>query len=359
MKIHPVLAPGLEAYRRGDYVAALIAWEAPWEGLDPSWDAEERELALALIRLAGALHHEREGRPDSSGDLYASARKLLEGLPPAVLGVDVEGLRGSMPPSPSEALASPPELEPVRGAGLAALPRRAVLRFLLLVALLALGFAAFRWSPLAQYLQPERVTALLEDLRRSWWSPLALLGLYAVLCPVGLPASPLILAGGFVFGTVTGGLLNFVGTFLGAATSYYAGRLLGRDLVEHLAGERLRKVERMLNRRSFWALTRIRFVPVPFPIVNYGAALAGVRAPLFLAASALGLAPAVFIYTFFASALARATAEERGAVMVQMGLAVLAVLALSFLPTLIRGWSRRRRYERILEKRRERQSGSD
>jgi phospholipase D1/2 len=230
----------------------------------------------------------------------------------------------------------------------------AALRFALLAMLLIAGFVAVRWTPLAEYWDPHQLTALLQELRRTWWAPLALLGLYLVLCPIGVPASPMIIAGGFVFGAVIGGLLNFVGTFLGAAVSFFLGHLLGRDLVVHVVGDRLRPVEEMLNRQGFWNLARVRFVPIPFPVVNYGAALAGVKAPVFLGGTALGLAPAVFIYTWFASALARATGEERGAVILQMALAVAGILLLSFLPPLLRGWSRRRRYRRLTEERRSR-----
>lgn len=229
--------------------------------------------------------------------------------------------------------------------------RRALLRFALLAAVLAAGFILVRWTPLAQLWAPERLRAALDYLRQAWWAPLALVGLYLVLCPAGLPASPLILAGGFVFGALTGGLLNLIGTFLGAAISFFLGRTLGRDLVIHLAGDRLRRVESMLNRRSFWPLVRVRFLPVPFPLVNYGAALAGVRATLFLGASALGLTPAVLIYSWFASALALATNTERGRVLFHLGLALAAMFLLSFLPAVIRGWGRRRRYRRLREDR--------
>jgi len=234
--------------------------------------------------------------------------------------------------------------------------RQSLVRFGLLVLLLATGFIVFRWTPLAELWQPERLVAQMEELRQHWWAPLALVGLYVVLCPLGLPASPLMLVGGFVFGAFAGAGLNFVGTFLAAAVSFLLGRLLGRDLVAHLVGDRLQRVEALLDRRGFWNLARVRFLPVPFPLVNYGAALAGIEAPVFLGASAVGLAPAVFIYTWFASALARATGEERSGVLVQMGLALLAVLALSFVPALLRGWSRRRRYRQILDERSQRPS---
>lgn len=231
--------------------------------------------------------------------------------------------------------------------------RSALVRFGLLVALAAVGAIVLFFTPLGEMLEEESLfTAWLNDLRQAWWAPMALVGLYLVLCPLGLPASPLILAGGFVFGTLYGSALNYLGTLLGAAVSFGLGRLLGRDLMAHILGDRLERVEAVLNRHGFWNLARIRFLPIPFPLVNYGAALAGVRAPVFLGGTALGLAPAVVLFTWFASALSHATDEERSGVLLQMGLAMAAVVVFSFLPALLRGWSRRRRYRRLMAERR-------
>lgn len=222
--------------------------------------------------------------------------------------------------------------------------------------MLAVGFLALRFTPLAELLERERLVQILEGLRRAWWSPLALLGLYAVLCPLGVPASPILFAGGFVFGTALGGLYNFLGTFLGAALSYGLGRVLGRDFVVHVAGKALRPVERKLSRLGFWALARVRFLPIPFPLVNYGAALTGIRSTVFLGSTALGLAPAVWIYTWFAAALAGAAAGERGQLLLQLVGALLAVFLITFIPA---WWDGRRRRRRLEALRAERQRPKD
>ncbi len=221
-----------------------------------------------------------------------------------------------------------------------------------MIGFLALGFLALRFTPLAELLDREHLVRTLEGLRQAWWAPLALLGLYAMLCPVGFPATPLVFAGGLVFGTLIGGFYNFLGTFLGAAISYGLGRALGRDFVVQLLGETLRPLERKLSRLGFWALARIRFLPIPFPLVNYGAALTGIRPMVFLGSSALGLAPAVLIYTWFAAALAGAAEGERGGLLAQLGAALVGVLLITFLPAWLEGRRRKRRYEALRTRRR-------
>lgn len=237
-----------------------------------------------------------------------------------------------------------------------ALRRRAALRFVLFLALLVGAFAAARWTPLAGYLDRQALAAALDTLAGRWWAPAVLVGLYVLLCPLGLPATPLIFAGGAVFGAGWGALWNLVGTSLSAGVGYALARGLGRDFVSHLLrGRGLRQLERRLARQDFWTLVSLRFVPLPFPLVNFGAALAGVPAPRFLLATVVGLLPATALYTYFAAGVLQVAAGRAGIDRaVGPGLALVALFALSLLP---RWWNtrrRKRRYEELTARRRER-----
>lgn len=233
-------------------------------------------------------------------------------------------------------------------------PWAKVARFTLFLALVLGAAAAFRFTPLGQLLDQERLLALFEELRSAWWTPLALLALYLLLTPLGLPVSPLMFAGGIVFGVAWGGALNAVGTVSGAVLSYWLARALGRDLVHHLVGNRLTRVERTLSRKGFWPMVRVRFLPIPFPVVNYGAALAGVPFPLFALSSLLGLVPSVTLYTYFFATLFEAAQGDRSGVILQLVVALVGILTLSFLPTVVRARRRLKRYRELTEARRRR-----
>jgi len=233
-------------------------------------------------------------------------------------------------------------------------PRRLLLRFLLLPVLLAGGYAAVRWTPLAGYLSGPALAAAIARLRQSWWAPALLIGGYLVLSPLGVPATPLMIAGGVVFGGLAGSLYNVLGVILGAGASYFLGRVLGRDFVRHVAGHRLRKVELAIGRRGFWNLVAVRFLPLPFPLVNYVAALAGVRPPLFFATTALGVTPTVTIYTFFFAAVAHAAAGHRGRIYFQLAMALALLLVVTLVPQLLRARRRRERLAALRAIRRQR-----
>jgi uncharacterized membrane protein YdjX (TVP38/TMEM64 family) len=241
-------------------------------------------------------------------------------------------------------------------------PRRVLLRFLLLPALLAGGYAAVRWTPLAGYLSGPALAAAIGRLRRTWWAPALLIGGYVVLSPLGLPATLLMVPGGVVFGGPAGSLYNAVGVFLGGAATYLLGRLLGRDLVRHLAGRRLRKVELAVGRRGFWNLVAVRFLPLPFALVNYGAALAGVRPALFLTTTAMGIAPTVTIYTFFSAAVAKAMAGRRGDLFTEissqlprLAVPIALLVVVTQVPRVLQARRRRARLVELRNVRRERQ----
>ena len=232
---------------------------------------------------------------------------------------------------------------PAAPARIRSVPRSAVIKFALLVAMLVVAFALFRWTPLHEFLTKDRIVALMMDLRAAWWAPVGLLALYLVVSPTGLPVSPLIFAGGVVFGVKLGWLYNLIGTMIGATASFLLARALGYDLVSHVVPEALLQgPEKILEKHGFWTIVRVRFLPIPFAVINYGAALAGVKLPQFLAATTIGLVPSMLIYTYFGHALFNAATADRQTVIRNLAGVLLIVLFLTFLVPLRKLWKKRR-----------------
>ena len=184
------------------------------------------------------------------------------------------------------------------------------LRAALLVVIVAGGFALARWTPLGDYLSEEKLVGMLTDVSRIWWAPLALLALYAILAALGMTMVPLMVAGA-VFGPWLGSFYNTVGVLLGAIVSFWLARVLGREFVFRITGDRFRRMERFTDRHGFWPLVQTRFLPLPFPVVNFGAALAGVAPGRFVAASFVGIVPSTVLHTVFISNIMFAQGTER------------------------------------------------
>ena len=219
--------------------------------------------------------------------------------------------------------------------------RRAILKFALLAVLLGGGFVLFRFTRLAELLSLDHLIASLQTLRGTWWTAPALIALFAVFASLGAPASIFIITGGAVFGTFWGWIYNLLGALLASAASHWLARSLGRDLIAHTLGEeRVKRIEGIIDTHGFWTMVRVRFVPIPFVAVNFGAALAGMPLGRFLAATAIGLTPSLFAMTYFVSALVGAAEGDRSHLVWQLALVMFLFLALSFIPTLLRRRSR-------------------
>lgn len=332
MSLDSVLQPGLDAYSRGDYETALQAWSEE----SSSQDTEKAILLSCLASIAKAAADPEAPR---------ASHEHLDLLSRHSLGLDVVHLRKQL-----DAGQRAPELRPARR-----LSRRALARFGLLILLAAAGFVALRWTPLAELADADRTISLLEGLRGAWWSPLALAGLYTLLSPVGVPATPLIAAGGVVFGVYAGSLVNYLGILLGASSSYWIARGLGQELVEQVVGERLKRVENMVNRHGFWTLVRLRFFPIPFALFNFSCALSGIRFPLYIFSTALGMALTTVIWTYFWTAMASVAAGQQvSGVYRNLFLALGALFLLTFVPKLMQGLWRRRRLRDLRAQRRNR-----
>jgi uncharacterized membrane protein YdjX (TVP38/TMEM64 family) len=224
---------------------------------------------------------------------------------------------------------------------------KSALRFSLLLILLTSAVIVVRATPIGRELTAERITATLDAVRAKPWAPALLIGLYTVIAPLGLPISPLLIGGAVLFGPWWGGLWNLCGMYLGSIASFIVGRRLGRDFVARILGERrVARMDRLLERHAFWTLVRIRFFPIPFPLVNFGAALVGVELPIFAATTAIGMTPASWIYTYFWATLAHTAEGQRSALLVHLTTALALILLITLLPA---WWM----------KRRERRSGPD
>lgn len=144
---------------------------------------------------------------------------------------------------------------------------------------------------------------------------LAYIGLYIVTVALSLPgATFLTVCGGFLFGVAIGASAAAIGATIGATIIFLVARTaLGEPLLRR-AGPRAVKLAEGFRNDAFSYLLFLRLVPVfPFFLVNLVPAFAGVRLGPFIAATALGVIPAAFVYAFAGTGLDSIIAAQTGA----------------------------------------------
>ncbi len=243
--------------------------------------------------------------------------------------------------------AEPPREVSDRSRSEARPPRRHLgLRLAVLAVIFVGGVALFRLTPLSEYAEPQVIADFFRGLGTPWWSPLVFVPLYAGGVAFGLPGTIPTLAGGAIFGVARGMLYNTIGANLGALLAFLLARYLGRDFVARILKGRAASLDEKIGEHGFGTILYLRLIPlVPFNALNFGAGISRVSLRDYVLGSLIGMLPGTLVYTYFADALIRGTAEAKREAFIHFLIA--AGLLVAF--TLLTGWIRRRRARAVEE----------
>src|SRR5215813_3528596 len=143
-------------------------------------------------------------------------------------------------------------------------------------------------------------------------APLVFIMIYAGLVALSLPAAALLsITSGFFFGLWLGTVSAVLGATLGATIVFLAVRAGLTGLIDR-AGPRLRRIEAGFREDALTYLLVLRLVPIfPFWLVNLAAGAVGLRLPVYVFATFVGMIPASFIYASLGNGLGDVLAQGR------------------------------------------------
>jgi phospholipase D1/2 len=189
---------------------------------------------------------------------------------------------------------------------------RGAVRTSILRAVLALFIAAglamaWCWTPLAEAARPEILARLAASIRDHPAAPVLVLAGYVVGTMLVVPVNVLILATALTFGPLASFFYAWVGCVVSGVASYGVGRLLGRDAIDRVGGERVDRLNRRIARQGVLAVATLRLIPVaPFSIVNFVAGASAIGLRDYTLGTALGMIPGILVITLFGGRLANA-----------------------------------------------------
>jgi uncharacterized membrane protein YdjX (TVP38/TMEM64 family) len=132
-------------------------------------------------------------------------------------------------------------------------------------------------------------------------APAAFVLMFVVGVVALIPASPLTIVGGAVFGFWRGLLYALVGATLGSTAAFLLGRFVARRLVARRLARmpRYAAIERAVSARGGRIMFLLRLSPVaPFNFLNYALGVTTVSITDFMVAS-LGMVPGTIVYAYF------------------------------------------------------------
>jgi uncharacterized membrane protein YdjX (TVP38/TMEM64 family) len=131
----------------------------------------------------------------------------------------------------------------------------------------------------------------------------AYIALYITVAALSIPGSVILtVAGGLLFGTLTGAAAAVTGATIGGTIFFLVARGAFGEWLLRCAGPQASRIVAGFRADAFSYLLFLRLAPVfPFWLVNLVAALGGVALGPFVAATAIGIIPAALVFAFFGS----------------------------------------------------------
>jgi uncharacterized membrane protein YdjX (TVP38/TMEM64 family) len=206
------------------------------------------------------------------------------------------------------------------------------------VAAIVVGMLLVAWKA-GLFALEDRVAlvAAIERARTVRFLPALFVATYAVAAAVGVPATPLTLAGGALFGVELGIVINWLGEALAAHLAFGLVRATGIRVGGRRASAGV-STNALSASNGFGTLLRLRLIPVvPFALLNAGAATSSMSWGSFSGATLLGIIPITVIYTISASQLVAGVAGSGTRALVTAMASAAVLIAVSFLPALFRG----------------------
>lgn len=118
--------------------------------------------------------------------------------------------------------------------------------------------------------------------------------------PLPIPSTPLIVAGGIIFGTINGFMLALVSVILGSSLSFLLGRIYGKPLVKRLVDEHhLSHLYLVFKKRGKLAIIISYIIPIfPSDVVSLFLGLAPLSYKEFIALLIFTHIPRIFIIIY-------------------------------------------------------------
>jgi uncharacterized membrane protein YdjX (TVP38/TMEM64 family) len=182
-------------------------------------------------------------------------------------------------------------------------------RLWIVLALLAIvaAFHALGFGNLLslETLRTHRATLVSFVASHGMLAVLVFVAAYVTAVSFSLPgATVLTLTGGFLFGPWLGTALNVTGATIGATIVFlFAGKLFGANVLDRF-GDKAKVLGENIKANAWSYLLVLRLAPIfPFFLVNLVPAFVGVKLPVFVLTTLLGIIPGTAVFTLAGAGL--------------------------------------------------------
>jgi uncharacterized membrane protein YdjX (TVP38/TMEM64 family) len=207
------------------------------------------------------------------------------------------------------------------------------LRPLVFLLVLAGLFIIGRALNLQDYLQEDRLRRFIAS--GGMWGPVVYLLVLTIAPALFIPALPIIVAGGILFGPLEGVVYSVLGASASSSLAFLVSRYLARDWVAaKIRGTRLAHLDDLLARHGWKIVVLSRLIIVlPFFLLNYAFGLTRVHFLPYALATLFALLPSIIATVLVSSNLLDLL---RGQISIWLVLGVLLLVVVGLAPVIYR-----------------------
>jgi uncharacterized membrane protein YdjX (TVP38/TMEM64 family) len=162
---------------------------------------------------------------------------------------------------------------------------------------------AFIGSAIIKFSDQVNISAIRQIVEQvGIFAPMVFIGIYILVIVCSMPAAPLTMAAGLIWGPIWGTIFSLIGAMSGASIAFLIARYIASEWVQQNAGKIGQKILNGIKHNSWKFVAVIRLVPVfPFAITNYAFGVTAISFRSFWFASIIFMAPGAFAYAYLGS----------------------------------------------------------
>src|SRR5689334_11626448 len=140
--------------------------------------------------------------------------------------------------------------------------RKPIVWIVVACALIAALALAWRFTPLAQSIDPRHIAKRLEAIEKYPWSPFAFIAAYVLGGLVMFPVTVMSAATAIIFPPLKAVSVSFTGIMLSAALLHWIGARWIGERVRSALGSTIEKVDHALSDRGIVTIATLRMIPL-------------------------------------------------------------------------------------------------
>lgn len=180
-----------------------------------------------------------------------------------------------------------------------------LLKFILLFAILGTVIWVVKTTGLTSKFSIQDIRQLITN--SGIYGELIFVGVYILVTVLFLPATPVSIAAGLLFGPFKAMALVIIGATIGATIAFLFARYFGRDFIQGFIKSKFKKLKEYdgkINENGLLIVILLRLMPLfPFNGLNLALGLTKVKLRDYIMGTVVGIIPGVFVLTFLGGSL--------------------------------------------------------